>query len=225
MKEIFKNDWQEILEDEFQKDYYKELRKLLINEYRTHEIFPKATDIFNAFNYTAYSDVKVVILGQDPYHNVGQAHGLAFSVKEGVRIPPSLVNIYKELNSDLGIPIANTGYLKSWADEGIMLLNTTLTVRAHEPMSHSKIGWEIFTNAVIEKLSEKEEPIVFILWGNHAKKRKKFIKNNRHLIIEGVHPSPLSANRGFFGSKPFSRANKFLEENGIKPPSWVVKEV
>lgn len=223
MKEIFKNDWQEILQDEFEKDYYKNLRKLLIEEYKHYEIFPKAENIFNAFHYTAYKDVKVLILGQDPYHNVGQAHGLAFSVKEGVKIPPSLQNIYKELNSDLGIPIANTGYLKSWADEGIMLLNTTLTVRAHQPMSHAKIGWEIFTNAVIEKINEKKEPVVYILWGNHAKARKKFINNKNHLIIEGVHPSPLSANKGFFGSKPFSRANEFLKERGVTPPSWKVK--
>ncbi|MEQ3346847.1 uracil-DNA glycosylase [Peptoniphilus senegalensis] len=223
MKEIFKNDWQEILQDEFEKDYYKDLRKLLIEEYKHYEIFPRAENIFNAFHYTAYKDLKVLILGQDPYHNVGQAHGLAFSVKNGVKIPPSLQNIYKELNSDLGIPIANTGYLKSWADEGIMLLNTTLTVRAHQPMSHAKIGWEIFTNAVIEKISEKKEPVVYILWGNHAKARKKFINNENHLIIEGVHPSPLSANKGFFGSKPFSRANEFLRERGVTPPSWRVK--
>lgn len=223
MKEILKNDWQEILEEEFEKDYYKNLRKLLIEEYRHHQIFPKAEDIFNAFHYTSYKDLKVLILGQDPYHNFGQAHGLAFSVKEGVKIPPSLQNIYKELNSDLGIPIAKTGYLKSWADEGIMLLNTTLTVRAHEPMSHAKIGWEIFTNAVIEKINEKKESVVYILWGNHAKARKKFINNKNHLIIEGVHPSPLSANRGFFGSKPFSRANEFLRERGVTPPSWKVK--
>ncbi|CAG7588870.1 Uracil-DNA glycosylase [Peptoniphilus tyrrelliae] len=223
MKEIFKNDWQEILQDEFEKDYYKDLRKLLIEEYKHYEIFPRAENIFNAFHYTAYKDLKVLILGQDPYHNVGQAHGLAFSVKDGVKIPPSLQNIYKELNSDLGIPIANTGYLKSWADEGIMLLNTTLTVRAHQPMSHAKIGWEIFTNAVIEKISEKKEPVVYILWGNHAKARKKFINNENHLIIEGVHPSPLSANKGFFGSKPFSRANEFLRERGVTPPSWRVK--
>ena len=223
MKEIFKNDWQEILQDEFEKDYYKDLRKLLIEEYKHYEIFPKAENIFNAFHYTAYKDLKVLILGQDPYHNVGQAHGLAFSVKDGVKIPPSLQNIYKELNSDLGIPIANTGYLKSWADEGIMLLNTTLTVRAHQPMSHAKIGWEIFTNAVIEKINEKKEPVVYILWGNHAKARKKFINNKNHLIIEGVHPSPLSANKGFFGSKPFSRANEFLRERGVTPPSWKVK--
>lgn len=223
MKEIFKNDWQEILQDEFEKDYYKDLRKLLIEEYKHYEIFPRAENIFNAFHYTAYKDLKVLILGQDPYHNVGQAHGLAFSVKDGVKIPPSLQNIYKELNSDLGIPIANTGYLKSWADEGIMLLNTTLTVRAHQPMSHAKIGWEIFTNAVIEKISEKKEPVVYILWGNHAKARKKFINNENHLIIEGVHPSPLSANKGFFGSKPFSRANEFLRERGVTPPLWRVK--
>ena len=223
MKEIFKNDWQEILQDEFEKDYYKDLRKLLFEEYKHYEIFPRAENIFNAFHYTAYKDLKVLILGQDPYHNVGQAHGLAFSVKNGVKIPPSLQNIYKELNSDLGIPIANTGYLKSWADEGIMLLNTTLTVRAHQPMSHAKIGWEIFTNAVIEKISEKKEPVVYILWGNHAKARKKFINNKNHLIIEGVHPSPLSANKGFFGSKPFSRANEFLRERGVTPPSWQVK--
>ena len=223
MKEIFKNDWQEILQDEFEKDYYKDLRKLLIEEYKHYEIFPKAENIFNAFHYTAYKDLKVLILGQDPYHNIGQAHGLAFSVKEGVKIPQSLQNIYKELNSDLGIPIARTGYLKAWADEGIMLLNTTLTVRAHQPMSHAKIGWEIFTNAVIEKINEKKEPVVYILWGNHAKARKKFINNKNHLIIEGVHPSPLSANKGFFGSKPFSRANEFLKERGVTPPPWKVK--
>lgn len=224
MKQIIKNDWQEILEEEFQKEYYQNLRKLLIKEYQNYQIFPKAEDIFNAFNYTAYKDLKVLILGQDPYHNVGQAHGLAFSVKKGVRIPPSLRNIYKELNDDLGVEIPKEGYLKSWTKQGIMLLNTTLTVRAHEPMSHSKIGWEIFTDAVIEKINQKEEPVVFILWGNHARNRKRLITNKKHLIIEGPHPSPFSANRGFFGSKPFSRANKFLEENGRKAPSWEIEE-
>lgn len=222
MKKILKNDWQEILEDEFEKDYYKELRKLLIEEYRNYEVFPKAEDIFNAFNYTPYSKLKVLILGQDPYHNVGQAHGLAFSVREGVKVPPSLKNIYKELNADLGVEIPSMGYLKNWTKQGIMLLNTTLTVRAHQPMSHSKIGWEIFTDAVIKKINEKEEPVVFILWGNHARKRKSLITNDRHLIIEGPHPSPFSANRGFFGSRPFSRANEFLKENGIEPPTWEV---
>ncbi|MGI5948782.1 uracil-DNA glycosylase [Peptoniphilus sp.] len=220
MKQIIKNDWQEILEEEFEKDYYKNLRELLIDEYRHYQIFPKAEDIFNAFNYTSYEDLKVLILGQDPYHNVGQAHGLAFSVKEGVKVPPSLRNIYKELNEDLGVKIPDSGYLKKWTEEGIMLLNTTLTVRAHQPMSHSKIGWEIFTDAVIKKINEREKPVVFILWGNHARERKRLITNSRHLIIEGPHPSPFSANRGFFGSRPFSRANKFLEENGIEPPTW-----
>lgn len=222
MKEIIKTDWQDYLADEFEKTYYKDLRALLLEEYKNYEIFPKAEDIFNAFNYTPYSKLKVVILGQDPYHNVNQAHGLAFSVREGVKTPPSLVNIYKELKSDLGLEIPNTGNLVNWTKEGIMLLNTTLTVRAHTPMSHSKIGWEIFTNRVIEIIDEREEPVVFILWGNHAKSKMKLIKNERHLVIAGVHPSPLSANRGFFGSKPFSKANAFLEENNIEPPSWRV---
>nr|WP_200860579.1 uracil-DNA glycosylase [Peptoniphilus mikwangii] len=222
MKDIFKNDWQGLLAEEFKKPYYLNLRELLINEYKNYEIFPPANEIFNAFKYTPYSDVKVLILGQDPYHNVGQAQGLCFSVKEGVKLPPSLQNIYKELNSDLGIEIPTTGSLINWAKQGIMLLNTTLTVRAHSPMSHAKIGWEIFTDRVIELIDEKQEPVVFILWGNHAKSKKILIKNERHLVITGAHPSPLSANRGFFGSKPFSRANEFLRQNGIVPPSWEV---
>ena len=222
MKEIFKNDWQGLLEGEMEKPYYQELRKLLIQEYNNFEIYPPANEIFTAFNLTPYKDVKVLILGQDPYHNAGQAHGLAFSVRDGVKIPPSLCNIYKELNHDLGIEIPHTGYLINWSKEGIMLLNTTLTVRAHSPMSHSKIGWEIFTDRVIELIDQKEEPVVFILWGNHAKSKKKLIKNPKHLIIESAHPSPLSASRGFFGTKPFSRANEFLEENGVKAPTWEV---
>lgn len=222
MRKILDNDWQDLLQSEFEKDYYKDLRRLLVDEYRNFDVFPKADEIFTAFKLTSYKDVKVLILGQDPYHNIGQAHGLAFSVKEGVKIPPSLRNIYKELNSDLGIDIPTTGYLVNWSKEGIMLLNTTLTVRAHKPMSHAKIGWEIFTDRVIELIDQKEEPVVFILWGNHAKSKKKFIKNPKHLIIESVHPSPLSASRGFFGSKPFSRANEFLEANGVKAPSWQV---
>ncbi|MBP2025429.1 uracil-DNA glycosylase [Peptoniphilus stercorisuis] len=222
MKEIIKNDWQDLLKDEFEKDYYKELRNLLIEEYKNYEIFPPKDEIFSAFNLTNYKDVKVLILGQDPYHNNNQAHGLAFSVRDGIKIPPSLRNIYKELNSDLGLEIPTTGYLINWAREGIMLLNTTLTVRAHTPMSHAKIGWEIFTDRVIELIDEKEEPVVFILWGNHAKSKKKLIKNKKHLIIESVHPSPLSASRGFFGTKPFSKANEFLEENNIKAPTWRV---
>ena len=222
MKEIIKGDWQELLKDEFEKDYYKELKLKLDEEYKTKEIFPVEEELFSAFNLTQYKDVKVLILGQDPYHNNDQAHGLAFSVKEGIKIPPSLRNIYKELNSDLGIEIPNTGYLINWAKEGIMLLNTTLTVRAHTPMSHSKIGWEIFTDRVIELIDEKDEPVVFILWGNHAKSKKKLIKNEKHLIIESVHPSPLSASRGFFGTKPFSKTNEFLRKNGLQAPSWRV---
>ncbi len=221
--DFLKNDWQELLKDEFQKDYYKNLRELLINEYKNYQIYPKANDIFNAFNYTSYKDLKVLILGQDPYHNPNQAHGLAFSVNKGIKVPPSLVNIYKELHDDLGIGPFKDGYLKSWTQEGIMLLNTTLTVRKNAPMSHSKIGWEIFTDRVIEIIDEKKEPVVFILWGAHARSKKKLIKNKNHLVIEGPHPSPLSAHRGFFGSKPFSRANKFLMERGIDSPSWEVK--
>ena len=167
--------------------------------------------------------VKVLILGQDPYHGYNQAHGLAFSVKPGVKIPPSLVNIYKELNSDLGIEIPSTGYLKSWADSGIMLLNTTLTVREGSPMSHSKIGWEFFTDRVIEALDEKKEPMAFILWGSHARSKKRLLKNRNHLIIEGPHPSPLSAYRGFFGSKPFSKVNEYFIEHGENPPDWRIK--
>ncbi|WP_071026214.1 uracil-DNA glycosylase [Peptoniphilus raoultii] len=220
---FLKNDWTDLLKDEFQKPYYINLRKLLIYEYKNFEIYPKAEDIFNAFNYTAFKDLKILILGQDPYHNPGQAHGLAFSVNRGVKIPPSLENIYKELHDDLGCLVPKTGYLKSWTDDGIMLLNTTLTVRKNMPMSHSKIGWEFFTDRVIEIINEKKEPVVFILWGGHARSKKKFITNKRHLVIEGPHPSPLSAYRGFFGSKPFSRANKFLEENGISSPSWQIK--
>lgn len=221
--DFLKNDWQELLKDEFQKDYYKNLRELLINEYKNYQIYPKASDIFNAFNYTSYKDLKVLILGQDPYHNPNQAHGLAFSVNKGIKVPPSLVNIYKELHDDLGIGPFKDGYLKSWTQEGIMLLNTTLTVRKNAPMSHSKIGWEIFTDRVIEIIDEKKEPVVFILWGSHARSKKKLIKNKNHLVIEGPHPSPLSAHRGFFGSKPFSRANIFLMERGIDSPTWEVK--
>lgn len=221
--DFLKNDWKDLLKEEFEKDYYKNLRKLLIDEYKNFIIYPKATDIFNAFNYTPYKEVKVLILGQDPYYNPNQAHGLAFSVNHGVKIPPSLVNIYKELHDDLGIGPFKDGYLKSWTDEGIMLLNTTLTVRKNSPMSHSKIGWEFFTDRVIELIDQKEDPVVFILWGSHARSKKNLIKNTNHYIIEGPHPSPLSAYRGFFGSKPFSRANKFLEERNIKTPTWEVR--
>ncbi|WP_138160279.1 uracil-DNA glycosylase [Peptoniphilus catoniae] len=216
----FNNDWDDLLKDEFKKPYYLNLRELLINEYKNFKIFPPAEDIFNAFKYTPYKDVKVLILGQDPYHNYSQAQGLSFSVRDGVKIPPSLMNIYKELHDDLKIEIPQSGSLVKWTGQGIMLLNTTLTVRAHFPMSHSKIGWEIFTDEVIKLLNEKPDPMVFILWGRHAQSKEKFITNDRHLIIKGPHPSPLSAHRGFFGSRPFSRANEFLKENNIEPPSW-----
>ena len=198
MKKIFNNDWQDLLEGEMQKEYYQKLRQFLINEYRTRTIYPDMNDIFNALHYTSYKDVKVVILGQDPYHGPNQAYGLSFSVKPGVRIPPSLVNIYKELKDDLGCYIPNNGTLTKWAKEGVLLLNTSLTVRAGDANSHSKIGWEIFTDHIIKLLNEREDPIVFILWGNNAIKKRAFITNPKHYIITSVHPSPLSASRGFF---------------------------
>lgn len=221
MKDILKGKWQELLKDEFEKPYYLELRKLLIAEYRNFDIYPPAEDIFNAFKYTPYEKVKVVILGQDPYHNPGQAHGLAFSVRENVEQPPSLKNIFKELHDDLGCEIPKTGSLIPWAKEGVMLLNTTLTVRRNDPMSHSKIGWEIFTDRVIELLDQKKEPVVFILWGGHARSKKKLIKN--HFVVESAHPSPLSAYRGFFGSKPFSKTNNYLKSQGLEPVNWEIK--
>lgn len=221
MKDILKGKWQELLKDEFEKPYYLELRKLLIAEYRNFEIYPPAEDIFNAFKYTPYENVKVVILGQDPYHNPGQAQGLAFSVRENVEQPPSLKNIFKELHDDLGCEIPKTGSLIPWAKEGVMLLNTTLTVRRNDPMSHSKIGWEIFTDRVIELLDQKEEPVVFILWGGHARSKKKLIK--KHFVVESAHPSPLSAYRGFFGSKPFSKTNNYLKSQGLEPVNWEIK--
>lgn len=222
--EIFKNHWKDLLLPEMEKPYYQNLRKLLMEEYKNFQIFPKMEDIFNAFHYTDYEDVKVLILGQDPYHNVGQAHGLAFSVQQGVKVPPSLVNIYQELHDDLGLPIPHTGYLKPWTQEGIMLLNTTLTVRAHQPMSHAKIGWEIFTDRVISLINEKKDPVVFILWGAHARSKKKLISNPIHLVLESAHPSPLSAYKGFFGTRPFSKANEFLLKNGRTAPTWRILE-
>lgn len=225
MKKIFENDWQELLEDEMKKEYYLSLREELINEYKTLTIYPNAHDIFNALHFTAYKDVKAVILGQDPYHGPGQAYGLAFSVKPGVRIPPSLRNIYKELHTDLGCKIPNNGTLTKWAEEGILLLNTSLTVRAGEANSHRKIGWQIFTDNIIRILNEREDPIVFILWGNNAIKKEELITNSKHYIIKSVHPSPLSASRGFFGSKPFSKTNKFLESIGKNPIDWQIEDI
>ncbi len=225
MKEILNNDWNDLLKDEFKKEYYQNLKQFLIEEYKTKTIYPDINDIFNALKFTSYKDTKVLILGQDPYHGPNQSHGLAFSVKKGVRIPPSLRNIYKELNSDLGCYIPNNGYLKSWADQGVLLLNTVLTVRAHEANSHRKRGWEIFTDRIISLLNEREDPVVFILWGNPAIAKMKLITNNRHFIITSVHPSPLSASRGFFGSKPFSKANDFLTSINKTPINWQIENI
>lgn len=216
------NDWQEALKEEFRKPYYRKLYDTVRREYSTRRIFPPSDDIFNAFHLTPLKDVKVVILGQDPYHGEGQAHGLCFSVKPDVEIPPSLVNIYKELHDDLGCEIPNHGYLTKWAKQGVLLLNTVLTVRAHQANSHRGIGWEEFTDAAIRILDVQERPIVFILWGRPAQMKKSMLHNPRHLVLEAPHPSPLSAYRGFFGSKPFSQTNRFLEEHGIEPIDWQI---
>lgn len=225
MRQILKNDWNELLKDEFSKDYYLSLREFLKNEYTTKIIYPDKYDIFNALHYTSYKDLKVVILGQDPYHGPNQAHGLSFSVSPGVKIPPSLLNIYKELNSDLGCYIPNNGYLKKWADQGVLLLNTSLTVRAGEANSHKNKGWEIFTNKIISLINEKTDPVVFLLWGNNAINKKKLITNKQHLILSSTHPSPLSASRGFFGSKPFSKINKFLISVNKAPIDWQIENI
>ena len=219
------NDWDEILAGEFDKEYYLTLRKFLAYEYRHTTIYPSMYDIFNALKYTPFHEVRVVILGQDPYHGPRQAHGLSFSVQPGVAIPPSLLNIYKELKDDLGCYIPNNGYLKSWADQGVLLLNTSLTVIASKANSHQKIGWEIFTDRVIQVLNEREDPVIFILWGGNARSKKKYIDKSRHYIIESVHPSPLSAYNGFFGSKPFSRANTLLEQMGKTPINWQIENI
>lgn len=222
---ILKNDWNQLLSDEFEKDYYIKLRKFLSNEYSTHSIYPDKNDIFNALHFTPYKDVKVVILGQDPYHGNGQAHGLSFSVKPGIKIPPSLLNIYKELNSDLSCFIPNNGYLKKWSDQGVLLLNTSLTVIEGSPNSHQKIGWTIFTDKIISLLNDRSDPIVFILWGRNAINKKCLITNPIHKVIESVHPSPLSASRGFFGSKPFSKTNEFLLSFNKTPIDWQIENI
>ena len=219
------NDWLEPLKPEFSKPYYKKLYQMVNEEYRTHQIFPPADDIFNAFALTPLHEVKVVILGQDPYHGEGQAHGLCFSVKPDVEIPPSLVNIYKELQDDCGCEIPNNGYLTKWAKQGVLLLNTVLTVRAHQANSHRGIGWEEFTDAAIRVLNEQDRPMVFILWGRPAQMKKSMLTNPNHLIIESPHPSPLSAYRGFFGSRPFSRTNKYLKEHGLKEIDWQIENI
>ncbi len=217
------NEWDEILKDEFQSDYYAQIRETLKQEYASHEIYPPMQDIFNALRYTSYSDVKAVLLGQDPYHGPGQAHGLCFSVRPGVAPPPSLQNIFKELQSDMGLPAPHSGCLIPWAKEGVLMLNTTLTVRRGQANSHSKIGWTKFTDAIIQKLNDHEQPIVFLLWGSNARSKKAFITNPNHLILETVHPSPLSAHQGFFGSRHFSQCNEFLMAHGIAPIDWTLE--
>ncbi|MBR1441332.1 MAG: uracil-DNA glycosylase [Lachnospiraceae bacterium] len=220
------NDWLPAVEAEFKKPYYKDLYKFVKHEYETHQVFPPAEDIFNAFHFTPLKNVKVLLLGQDPYHNVHQAHGLSFSVPvDQKEIPPSLQNIYKELQSDLGCYIPNNGYLKKWADQGVLLLNTVLTVRAHAAASHQGRGWEQFTDAIIRAVNEQDRPIVYMLWGKPAQSKIPMLTNPKHLILKAPHPSPLSAYRGFFGCKHFSQANAFLEENGIEPIDWQIENV
>lgn len=219
------NDWLEPLSPEFKKPYYAKLYKTIREEYTSRQIFPDSQDIFNAFSLTPLSEVKVVILGQDPYHNVGQAHGLCFSVKPDVDIPPSLVNIYQELQSDLGCYIPDNGYLVKWAKQGVLLLNTVLTVRAHEANSHRGIGWEEFTDAAIRILNQQDRPMVFMLWGRPAQMKKSMLNNPNHLVLEAPHPSPLSAYRGFLGCRHFSRANAFLEDHGLAPIDWQIENV
>ena len=217
------NSWDEVLSGEFEKEYYKKLRGILASEYRTRTIYPDMYDIFNALKYTPYENVKAVIIGQDPYHGPGQAHGLCFSVKKGIQTPPSLQNIYKELHDDIGFEIPNHGELTDWAKSGVLLLNAVLTVRAGAANSHRGLGWEIFTDRVITLLNEREKPIVFLLWGRNAKEKSALITNPRHLVLTGAHPSPLSAYNGFFGCRHFSKANAYLEKNGEEPIDWQIR--
>ncbi|MDQ0165060.1 uracil-DNA glycosylase [Bacillus horti] len=217
---ILKNDWADILAEEFEKPYYLELREFLKKEYATTKVFPSMYDIFNALHYTPYAETKIVILGQDPYHGHGQAHGLSFSVQPGVPTPPSLQNIYKELEQDVGFQIPNHGHLIEWAKQGVLLLNTVLTVRQGQPNSHKGMGWETFTDQVIRKLNEREKPVIFILWGKHAQEKKLLITNPQHSILQSPHPSPFSARRGFFGSRPFSTANQLLQDSGQESVKW-----
>ncbi len=219
------NDWLQPLSAEFKKPYYAKLYETVKREYNTYQVFPAPDDIFAAFELTPLSQVKVVILGQDPYHNVGQAHGLCFSVKPDVEIPPSLVNIYQELHDDLGCYIPNNGCLVKWAKQGVLLLNTVLTVRAHRANSHRGIGWEEFTDAAIRAVNQQDRPVVFILWGRPAQMKRAMLDNPRHLVLTAPHPSPLSASRGFFGSRPFSQANAFLSAHGVEPIDWQIENV
>ncbi len=214
------NEWDALLADEIKKDYYLRLREFLKQEYSQHRIYPPMNDIFNALRHTSYSDVKAVILGQDPYHGAGQAHGMCFSVKKGTPPPPSLQNIFKELKADLGIDPPPHGELTAWAEQGVLLLNTVLTVREGQANSHRGMGWENFTDRIIELLNEREKPMVFLLWGGNARSKAKLVTSPQHLVLQCAHPSPLSAYNGFFGCRHFSKANEFLEKNGIEPIDW-----
>lgn len=222
---MLQNDWVEAVGEEFKKPYYAELYKFVKEEYSNEIVYPPSDDIFNAMHLTPLSEVKVLILGQDPYHNQGQAHGLCFSVQPDVAIPPSLKNIYKELQADLGCTIPNNGYLVKWAKQGILMLNTVLTVRAHKPLSHQGKGWEQFTDAIIEAVNAQDRPIVYMLWGKPAQRKASMLNNPKHLVLKAAHPSPLSASHGFFGCKHFSQANQFLEENGMQPIDWQIEDV
>ena len=223
---MISNDWQEALSGEFKKDYYRQLFTFVKDEYSKHVIYPPSEDIFNALHLTPLKDVKVLILGQDPYHEPHQAHGLSFSVLPGkADTPPSLVNIYKELSDDLGCYVPNNGYLKKWADQGVLLLNTVLTVRAHEANSHKGKGWEQFTDAIIRAVNEQDRPVVYMLWRKPAQMKKSMLNNPKHLVLEAPHPSPLSAYRGFFGCKHFSKCNDFLEKNGVAPIDWQIENI
>lgn len=220
MVHFLQNDWAEVLDEEFEKPYYKELREFLKHAYASERVYPPMEDIYNALRVTPYASTKVVILGQDPYHGPGQAHGLSFSVRPGVQPPPSLLNIFKEMESDIGCARPNHGCLLGWAEQGVLLLNTTLTVAQGRPKSHAGHGWETLTDAIIAKLSARQTPMVFILWGAHAQSKVALIDTHRHHIIKSPHPSPLSASRGFFGSRPFSRANAYLIQDGLDPIDW-----
>ena len=221
MKKIqIEQSWESLLESEFNKDYFHQIRTFIKEQYKAKTIFPPAKLIFNAFNLTPVDKIKVIIVGQDPYHGEGQAHGLSFSVPEGIKIPPSLLNIYKELKEDINKEIPNHGFLEGWAKQGVLLLNSVLTVQAGKPNSHKNIGWEKFTESVISLISKKKESLVFLLWGSYAHKKENFIESNNHLILKSVHPSPLSAYNGFFGSKHFSKTNNFLKKNNIKEILW-----
>ncbi|MFS0871588.1 uracil-DNA glycosylase [Paenibacillus xylanilyticus] len=221
---MFGNDWDTVLKEEIEAEYFNDIRYALAGEHKTQTVYPSKENLFSALKLTPYHQVKAVILGQDPYHGAGQAHGLSFSVMPGVRIPPSLLNIYKELHADLGLPIPKHGYLVHWAEQGVLLLNNVLTVREGQPNSHQGLGWQTFTDAVIRALNERSEPMVFMLWGSHAQKKGAFINRDKHLVLESTHPSPLAAHRGFLGSRPFSKANDFLTSKGIQPIDWTIPE-